>query len=741
MTPTERWQRTRAIFEQALDLPPVARAEFVAGACGNDVEIRRQVEELLAADASDTSTLPGDDETLGWLQAHIESMLRGTTIGSCRIVRVLGSGGMGTVYEAEQDHPRRTVALKVMRPGVDEQLHLEYFHREAELLASLRHPHVAQVYSAGVHEETVEGRAVRMAYLVMEPVEDAKDIVAYAESHGLGTRARIDLLLAVADALSQAHRRGLVHRDVKPSNLLVDGHGNVKVIDFGIAHMMGSAPADGATAGTLRYMSPEQQAGAATPDIRADVYSLGIVLGELLTDDDSEIEWIRKKATCPDPEGRYDNAGDFAQDLRKRLANFPLDAVPASAVYRARKFVRRHRLLVAAAAIAVISAIAGVGGLAAGYVEARAQREAAEARAAEAEAVVEFIQKMLVAAQPWHGGGEVTVHEFLERSAKSIDAEFADQPGVAAVLHQTIGWSFRGIGKPLAAEPSLTRAVELMKTLPTSRPRQILVAEQRLALVMSELGKTAEAADMVADVAERAERLLGPDDDITLAALDLRAICLSTLGRAEEAAVILKRVIEISDRRFGDKSKASMAHRNNLVSVLARLGRYKEAAEQASRVEDTMIESFGRAHPDTLVTMQNRAALLYLTRDYVQSEELTRKVLEHCDARLGAENTQTVLSRYWLGAALNGQERFADARAILEPLVPIVHKVQGTDHSYALKTEIELAKALAGQGERAEAIRIARGVEQRLAGRTDVSSKTLRNEVSRLLGGQKPRGK
>ncbi|MCZ6835862.1 MAG: serine/threonine-protein kinase, partial [Planctomycetota bacterium] len=208
-------------------------------------------------------------------------------IGKYRIKRIIASGGMGTVYEAVQDQPRRHVALKVMKKGITSRSALRRFEFESQLLARLRHPNVAQVYEAGTHDDGQGG----VPFFAMEYVPGAKPISNYVEEKKLGTRERLDLFAKVCDAVHHGHQKGIIHRDLKPGNILVDSTGEPKIIDFGVAR---STDSDLAVTtlqtnvneiiGTLQYMSPEQCEGDPTDlDTRSDVYALGIVLYEMLT--------------------------------------------------------------------------------------------------------------------------------------------------------------------------------------------------------------------------------------------------------------------------------------------------------------------------------------------------------------------------------------------------------------------------------------------------------------------------
>jgi non-specific serine/threonine protein kinase/serine/threonine-protein kinase len=277
-------RRVEELFDQAVDLEPARLAAFLDEQCAGDTDLRAAVERLLQLDRRAQA-----DESL------LRGPLAGTrpmegappapplpTIARYRVVRVLGEGGMGRVYEAEQDNPRRTVALKVIRPGLASEFLLKRFAREAQILGRLHHPGIAQVYDAGVAEG---GRP----YFVMELIAGVP-LDQYAREHALDARGRLELVARVCDAVQHAHERGVIHRDLKPSNILVEPSGQPRVLDFGVARATdlgltagGGRTETGQLIGTLLYMSPEQASGdPSAVDPRGDVYALGVILYELL---------------------------------------------------------------------------------------------------------------------------------------------------------------------------------------------------------------------------------------------------------------------------------------------------------------------------------------------------------------------------------------------------------------------------------------------------------------------------
>jgi eukaryotic-like serine/threonine-protein kinase len=374
-------EAVEALFQQATDMEPAQRGAFLDEQCAGDADLRAAVDELLHFDAeaeNDPGFLPSP-------AAYVRAVLplpagHGLPlyIGRYRVLRRHGEGGMGTVYEAEQDNPRRTVALKVIRAGTASAELLSRFRHEAEILARLKHPGIAQVYEAGIGDD---GRPFfAMEFISGMPLDE------YSRSRGLGPPARLELLAKVCDAVQHAHDKGVIHRDLKPGNILVDDSGQPKVLDFGVAHVTaadllttaGQTQA-GQLLGTLSYMSPEQIAGdPAGLDGRSDVYTLGVVLFELLANRlpyrldqlqghevarviqeqepsrlgsidvlyRGDVEIIVAKALEKAKGRRYASAGDLASDIRRYLRGEAILARPASALYQLRKFARRNKALV-----------------------------------------------------------------------------------------------------------------------------------------------------------------------------------------------------------------------------------------------------------------------------------------------------------------------------------------------------------------------------------------------------------
>jgi len=387
-------ERAEELFLSALDIDPADRPFFLDETCSEDAALRAEVELLLAAHEGlgDFLQVPAADR-LGVSRPEVPDLEPDARVGDYRILSRLDSGGAATVYEAMQRSPRRRVALKVMRTGFGSEAAFRRFLDEGEILARLTHPDIAHVYAAGEHEQ--EG--IRLPYIALEFLETARSIVRYAGDEGLDSRARLSLMARVCDAIHHGHEKGIIHRDVKPGNLLVDGAGHLKVIDFGIARAAEEA-GDPTIAGTLPYMSPEQfDPEGEGVDIRSDVYSLGVVTNELLTgrlptgippEPDRELRGdlraIVAKAVSRNRERRYASAAALADDIRRHLEDRPVEARPPSLLYQGAKFARRRRA--AFTAVILVFLVSILGAVIAASYAVRSERARATAEAARGEA-------------------------------------------------------------------------------------------------------------------------------------------------------------------------------------------------------------------------------------------------------------------------------------------------------------------------------------------------------------------
>lgn len=444
---------------------------------------------------------PDDTRTAAGAAATGATAALPARVGRYRPLRILGRGGMGVVYEAEQDEPRRRVALKVIRPELATDGLRRRFAHESLFLGRLQHPGIAQVYEAGT-AETAEGP---VPFIAMELVEGTR-LGVWTEGHHPDLRTRIALMIALCDAVHHAHQRGLIHRDLKPGNILVDADGRPRVLDFGVAR-----PADadlgtslvtshGELVGTIAYMSPEQLGGDPNDlDTRSDVYALGIILYELLcgrpplelgnrpledalraireedpptlsTHDPhlaGDLSIIAATAMAKDREQRYASANALAMDLRRFLDDEPIAARAPGTLYLLRKFARRHRPLVFGVTGVAATLVLGI--VVSTWLAVRAHRaeHLAQARLEQAESVTDFLQKMLAAIDPREARGrEVTVHEALDRAASDLDkGRLADRPEVEMALRQTLGNTYESLGQVENAESNLRRSLALADSL------------------------------------------------------------------------------------------------------------------------------------------------------------------------------------------------------------------------------------------------------------------------------------
>jgi serine/threonine-protein kinase len=504
-----RWRRVSEIFDRIVDAPVGDRAALLEGFCGQESDIRRDVETLLAADvlgdAFGAQTFELRAATAAaWMLDHDAAAPVGALIGSWRVVRELGRGGMGVVLLVDRADGQfeQRAALKLIKRGMDNEAVLARFLRERQILARLSHPNIARLLDGGL---AADGRS----YLVMEYVDGAP-LLDYCAQHGLGLRARIDCALQVCAALQFAHRQLIVHLDIKPSNVLVTQSGEVKLLDFGIAKLLGAERAGSTTevTGSARdgpltpaYAAPEQLLGEPV-STATDVYSLGCLLYELLTGrrptdlDDAtsqkeicaaldrpepeapsrvspgnrnagimpfpshdlrgDLDLILLKTLQREPERRYATIEALAQDLRSHLHGLPVAAHRDSALYRSGKFVRRHRIGMALAASALLVLLATT---------AFALWEAASAReqARRAETVTDFLVDIFRVADPrgTPGGLKFSAKDVLDSGSKRLETELDKYPQLASSFAQVLGKIYQELGENDRAIALLLRSLEL----------------------------------------------------------------------------------------------------------------------------------------------------------------------------------------------------------------------------------------------------------------------------------------
>lgn len=473
MTP-QRHQRIMDLFNAAAEQPAAARTLWLEQACGDDAELRVEVESLLACDADDGALerpalgSPIDQPALRTGPATTPLPER---IDKFEILGLLGTGGMGVVYHARQERPARTVALKLIRPDLATPASRRRFQTEMETLARLHHPGIATIYETGTWA-TPTGE---QPYLVMEYVAGAP-LAQFLSERPLGRSARVALLARLCDAVEHAHRRGVIHRDLKPANILVeevDGTAQPRILDFGVARLTDretrttAATAPGELLGTLTYMSPEQTDGDPNAiDTRSDVYSLGVIGYELLcgalpievpsTSVYAAVQAVRDtppkplyhsdrtlrgdlntiilKALAKDRERRYDSAAALAADLRRYLAHEPILSRPPTAWYVLSKYAARHRLAVGAAALAVIGM--ALGAAAAGYGLLRARQAARELQAevdATSDTVAFLASDVATHLDAIAGTAEVR-RRLLDRLIGQVDEVLLRRPGDEQLL-------------------------------------------------------------------------------------------------------------------------------------------------------------------------------------------------------------------------------------------------------------------------------------------------------------------
>ncbi len=666
------------------------------------------------------------------------------TIGRYRILSLLGEGGMGAVYEAEQEHPQRTVALKVIRAGYATAEMLRRFENETQALGRLQHPGIAQIYDAG----TAETPFGYQPYFAMELVH-GQTLLTYCETHQLNPRQRLELVAKICDAVQHAHQRGLIHRDLKPANILVDEAGQPRILDFGVARLTDSdAHATrqtdiGQLVGTLAYMSPEQVLGdPAEIDTRSDVYALGIILYELLAGKlpytigrqlhdavrvireeeparlssvhrtyRGDVETIVARALEKDKSRRYASAAELAADIRRYLHHEPIVARPPSTTYQLQKFARRNRALVAGVAAVLVVLVLGIAASTWEAVQARRAQKQAQQQAAISQAVNDFLQKDLLGQASAFNQPDpnITVRTVLDRAAKNIQGKFNQQPEVEAAIRDTIGNAYYDLGLSAQAQEQLQPALALGRRVPgTQNPKALAILFDDVARVDTEQGKYGEAEKLLSEAIESDRRVLGQQHPETLQAMGLLGKTYSDEGKNQQAETLLQQTVDLDRRVLGTADRGTVITMGYLVGVYSDEAKYTQAESLAGQLLQIDRQRSRANDPFTLSHMNELAAIYLQEGKYSQAEAMLRETLEMQRRLFGPEHPNTLTLETNLAACYLAEGKYAQAETLVKPALGIERRLKGRGHrDTAILTHI-LLKTYAAEGKYAEAEELCR---------------------------------
>jgi eukaryotic-like serine/threonine-protein kinase len=783
MTTAERAQRIAEIVEAALEREPSEWPLIFEESCGDDETLRAEVESLLGyqKEATDFIEVPAYQGSAELLAEESGALKIGELFVEYKILSLLGEGGMGEVYLAEDAKLGRKVAVKLVKPGFGRTNLIHHFRQEERILAGLNHPNIARLYGGAVSQDGVP-------YFVMEYVEGER-LDHYCDARKLTIPERLKLFRKICSAVSYAHQHLVIHRDLKPANIRVTAEGEPKLLDFGIAKLVdpqtesiGEPTITLQSVMTPEYASPEQVRGEVVTTT-TDTYSLGVVLYELLTGqrphrikcrrlDDvaraiSEEEPQRPSATLPkqnqlsvilnprllrgdldnivlmamrkEPSRRYVSVAQFSEDIRRHIEGLPVVARKDTVGYRSAKFIRRHRVAVAAALLVVVAVVVGLIAALWQARQARAQRDVTQR-------INTFLQDMLGAAAPEAKGVDVKVVDVLSEASNRAKTELANQPEVMADVLMTLGRTYISLGQYQPAEANLRaalaaslkangelnpttattmgwlglalvyrnkttegerisrQAVELQRNLHPQGNEDLGVALYALGMNLISKNEPKEAQPFLKEASELIKKHLGGTNGYYMTTLVMLALAHEKAGEVDVAEPLYRQAIDLG-ARVESRYRIYLAQAQfYLGRLLINKAAYPEAEILLRQSETIYREVLGGDTNNNVGAVKSNLGLLYfLQGDYARAEDEDRKALDLLRKYLGPEQPLTASTAATLGLTLTRDGKTEEGEPYLREALAIRKKSLPSDSFMIPSTESALGECLTAQKRYAEA--------------------------------------